>query len=193
MTVCPLRISRWTLSGTRAGAVRRGRQHLDNAGRLPGLEQTEHSPYVQGPIDRKPNLPYPPLVDNEEISAGQPLIMARIGVVDDDLSVRRAVGRLLRANGYTCVTYESAEVALADPALLRVNCIIIDIQLGGMNGFEFRDRLDSLGVRIPRLFITAHVGSDLPGRLGDSVLLIKPFEEGQLIASLQNLMGSCQF
>jgi FixJ family two-component response regulator len=159
---------------------------------FPAWSKPSISPYVQGPIDRKPNLPYSPLVERRD-ECRTPLTMARIGVVDDDLSVRRAVGRLLRANGYTCVTYESAEVALADPALLRVNCIIIDIQLGGMNGFEFRDRLDSLGVRIPRLFITAHVGSDLPGRLGDSVLLIKPFEEGQLIASLQSLMGSCQF
>jgi FixJ family two-component response regulator len=117
------------------------------------------------------------------------VIMARIGVVDDDLSVRRAVARLLRANGYTCVTYESAEVALTDPALLRLNCIVIDIQLGGMNGFEFRDRLDSLGVHIPSLFITAHVGPDLPGHLGNSLLLIKPFEEEQLMASIKLSIG----
>jgi len=115
--------------------------------------------------------------------------MARIGVIDDDLSVRRAVARLLRANGYRCVTYESAELALTDPALLHLNCIIIDIQLGGMDGFEFRDRLDSLGVHIPRLFITAHVGPDLPGRLGDSVLLVKPFEEDRLIASIEDSIG----
>jgi FixJ family two-component response regulator len=115
--------------------------------------------------------------------------MARIGLIDDDLSVRRAVGRLLRANGYSCVTYESAEDALTDPALQQMSCIIIDIQLGGMNGFEFRDRLDALGVRIPRLFITAHVGPELPGRLGDSVLLIKPFEEDQLMASIKSSMG----
>lgn len=117
------------------------------------------------------------------------MITARIGVIDDDLSVRRAVGRLLRANGYSCVTYESAENALTDPALFHMNCIIIDIQLGGMNGFAFRDRLDSLGVNIPRLFITAHLESDLPGRLGDCVLLIKPFEENELIASIKSLMG----
>jgi len=115
--------------------------------------------------------------------------MVRIGVIDDDLSVRRAVGRLLRTHGYSCVTYESAESALSDPALVNMNCLIIDVYLGGMNGFEFRDRLDLLGVGIPRLFITADVGSDLPGRLDDSVLLIKPFEEDQLIASIERLMG----
>src|SRR5271163_2212663 len=116
-------------------------------------------------------------------------MMARIGLVDDDLSVRRAVGRLLRANGYSCVTYESAEVALTDPTLPQMSCIIIDIQLGGMNGFEFRDRLDALGVRIPSLFITAHVGPDLPGHFGNSLLLIKPFEEEQLMASIKRSIG----
>ncbi len=70
-----------------------------------------------------------------------------------------------------------------------MNCITIDIQLGGMKGFEFRDRLDSLGVNIPRLFITAHAESDLPGRLGDCILLIEPFEENQLLASIKSLMG----
>jgi FixJ family two-component response regulator len=117
------------------------------------------------------------------------LIMTRIGLIDDDLSVRRAVGRLLRANGYSCVTYESGEVALTDPTLLQMSCIIIDIQLGGMNGFEFRDRLCALGVRIPTFFITAQVGPALPGRLGDSVLLLKPFEEEQLMASIKSSIG----
>jgi hypothetical protein len=41
--------------------------------------------------------------------------MLRIGLVDDDLSVRKALSRLLRANGYYCSTYESGEAALADP------------------------------------------------------------------------------
>jgi FixJ family two-component response regulator len=116
-------------------------------------------------------------------------MMVRIGLVDDDSSVRRAVARLLRTNGYDCVTYDSAEVALTDPALLQMDCIIIDIQLGGMNGFEFRDRLDALGVRIPSLFITAHIGPDLPGRLGNRVLLVKPFGEDQLIGSIKSSMG----
>ena len=118
---------------------------------------------------------------------------ARIGLIDDDLSVRRAIARLLQTHGYSCVAYGSAEIALADPTLLGMNCIIIDIQLGGINGLEFSERLDALRAGIPRVFITAHTESDLgylaSERLRNSLLLTKPFEEDQLIASIKGAMG----
>lgn len=113
-------------------------------------------------------------------------IKACIGLVDEDVSVRRALERLLKTHGYSCATYESAEAALGDPLLQEIQCIIIDVQLAGMNGFELCDRLDALEVRIPRIFITAHVQAEVPDRLGHCALLIKPFEEKQLIASIEN-------
>jgi FixJ family two-component response regulator len=114
---------------------------------------------------------------------------ARIGLIDDDLSVRRAIRRLLRTHGYTCQTYESAEAALTDPAFPKIDLAIIDIQLGGMNGFEFCDRLRLLDIHIPHIFITAHLQSDVPDRLKDSILLAKPFEENALIDSIKKLMA----
>ncbi len=116
-------------------------------------------------------------------------VKARVGLIDDDLSVRRAVGRLLWTHGYVCATYDSAEAALVDPAFMEMDCIIVDVQLGGMNGFELCSRLDELKVRIPHIFITAHAESDLPDILVDSIVLTKPFEENQLIASIQSSIG----
>ena len=58
----------------------------------------------------------------------------RITLVDDDASVRSAVSRLLRSNNYTCKTYESAESALADPGFTTGDCLVLDVQLSGMNG-----------------------------------------------------------
>lgn len=119
-------------------------------------------------------------------------ITVRVGLIDDDASVRRAVARLLQTHGYSCVAYDSAEMALADPNLLGMNCIIVDVQLGGMNGFELCEQLDALGPRIPRIFITAHTESDLgdyADRWSDAMLLTKPFEEDRLIASIECCMG----
>src|SRR5271170_3342453 len=110
-----------------------------------------------------------------------PTVKIRVGLVDDDVSVRRAVSRLLRINGYSCASYESAEAALNDPEFLQMHCIIVDVQLGGMNGFELGHRLDALDLHIPRIFITAHMESDLPDHLANSILLYKPFDENQLI------------
>jgi CheY-like chemotaxis protein len=114
-----------------------------------------------------------------------PRVKIRIGVVDDDVSVRRALSRLLRIHGYSCLSYDSAEAALKDPEFLQMNCIIVDVRLGGMNGFELGHRLDVLHPQIPRIFITAHMSTDLPDHPGDSVLLTKPFDENQLLALIE--------
>jgi FixJ family two-component response regulator len=95
------------------------------------------------------------------------------------------VSRLLRIHGYLCSSYESAEEALNDPQFLQMNCHVFDVQLGGMNGFELGHRLDALQLQIPRIFITAHMVSDLPEHPEDSVLLMKPFDDNQLLALIK--------
>ena len=113
--------------------------------------------------------------------------------MDDDLSVRRAVGRLLRTHGYDCMIYDSAEAALSDPDFPRMNCVILDVQLGGISGFELGERLHSLGLSMPQIFITAHVKSDFPQRSQDTALLVKPFDESQLIDLIKDATGSSSF
>jgi FixJ family two-component response regulator len=144
------------------------------------LHTAEHCPSVAGVfLDPK----------GEFISHDLPTATMRIGLVDDDVSVRRAVARMIRAYGYSCLIYESGESALADPEILHMDCLIVDIQLGGINGFELRDRLRALGFPIPHVFITAHMESDSAqwsARVGKSVVLTKPFEEHQLIASIES-------
>jgi FixJ family two-component response regulator len=124
----------------------------------------------------------------EFISRDLPTTM-RIGLIDDDVSVRRAVGRMLRTYGYSCSIYDSGESALADPEILHMDCLVVDIQLGGISGFELCDRLSALGFAIPHVFITAHMEPDSTqwtGRIGKSIVLTKPFEEQQLIASIES-------
>ena len=118
-------------------------------------------------------------------------IATRIGLVDDDLSVRKAMSRLLRSRGSVCIAYESAEAALADPNLLLLHCLILDIELPEMNGFELRDHLIQLGSPIPHLFLTAHTESDFAdwnARMGDSLCLRKPVDENQLISVINELI-----
>jgi FixJ family two-component response regulator len=111
----------------------------------------------------------------------------KIALIDDDASVRRAVSRLLRSHDYVCNAYESAESALADPDLRRADCLVLDVQLSGMNGFALRDRLLRDGIRIPCLFITAHAETDSPEwrrAVGNNPCVIKPFDEAQLLAAI---------
>ena len=79
-----------------------------------------------------------------------------VAVVDDDESVCRSLGRLLRAGGLQPVTYESAESFLADKKRPQFGCLVLDIQLSDMSGIELAQRLVAVGEHTPIIFITAH-------------------------------------
>lgn len=115
----------------------------------------------------------------------------KIALIDDDASVRSAVSRLLRSHNYACRGYESAESALADPGLPEMHCLVVDVQLSGMNGFAFRDRLLRDGILIPCLFITAHAETDSAEwklAIGNHPCVIKPFDESQLLTAIDKLL-----
>ena len=80
-----------------------------------------------------------------------------VAVVDDDQSVCRSFARLLRAAGIQPVTYGSAEAFLADSKRPQFDCMVFDVQLGGMSGIELAQVLAATeGQRAPVIYITAH-------------------------------------
>jgi FixJ family two-component response regulator len=84
-----------------------------------------------------------------------------VAVVDDDESLCRSLGRLLRAAEIQPVTYSSAEAFLADRKHPQFDCLVLDIHLGGMSGIELQRRLLATGEKTPVIFITAQDDSDL--------------------------------
>jgi FixJ family two-component response regulator len=87
------------------------------------------------------------------MSDTEPLYVA---VVDDDENIGRSLGRLLRAAGMQSITYTSGEAFLADTKHPRFDCLVLDVQLGGMSGIELGRRLVSEGRYTPFIYITAH-------------------------------------
>ena len=79
-----------------------------------------------------------------------------VAVIDDDESLCRSVGRLLRAAGMEAVMYDSAEAFLEDTKRPQFDCLLLDIQLGGMSGIELNQELAASGSTTPVIFITAH-------------------------------------
>jgi len=79
-----------------------------------------------------------------------------VAVVDDDESLGRSLGRLLRAAGYCSVIYPSAEAFLSDAKQPRFDCLVLDVQLGGISGMELGQQLALSGSKTPVVFITAH-------------------------------------
>src|SRR6476646_3599061 len=78
-----------------------------------------------------------------------------VAVVDDDASTRGATESLLDAHGYATVGLSSAEEFLERGTAVQVDCILLDIHLGGASGIELRRRLTASGSTLPVIFMTA--------------------------------------
>lgn len=116
----------------------------------------------------------------------------RIGLIDDDVSVRRGLSRLMRTHGFECMVYASGEAALEDAELTSADFLIVDIQLSGMDGFAIRDRLREKGVATPMVFITAYIDADSAEwqrRMGSTPYLAKPFEATDLFETIDRVLG----
>jgi len=79
-----------------------------------------------------------------------------VAIVDDDESLCRSLGRLLRHAGFQPLTFPSAESFIRSPERAHLKCLLLDIQLGGMSGLELHRLLLAEGDRTPVIYITAH-------------------------------------
>lgn len=115
-----------------------------------------------------------------------------ISIVDDDLSVRRALRRLVQSAGYLVETFASAHEFLSSTPSSRTACLVLDIYLEGMSGFELQEQLATDRVSIPIIFITAHddvATRDRIKRAGVAGYLGKPFDGQALLDAIQQVAG----
>jgi FixJ family two-component response regulator len=111
-----------------------------------------------------------------------------ITVVDDDADVREALTGLMKSQGYPVIGFASAAEFLAQPNVRATSCLIADVHMPGMTGFELHKRLLEVGHDIPTIFITAFPDdSDRVRALSDGVIgyLAKPCKARILLASVQ--------
>lgn len=116
-----------------------------------------------------------------------------IAIVDDDKSVREALNGLVRSLGYAAVVFASAEELLKFDRTGDIACLITDIQMPGLSGLDLCSRLAEEKKRIPTILITAYPNDRVMQRARDAgvtALLIKPFNESELIASLRSAVNT---
>ena len=113
-----------------------------------------------------------------------------VAVVDDDEKFCRSLGRLLSAAGMQSITYTSAEAFLADTKHPRFDCLLLDIQLGGMSGIELGRRLVAEGRYAPFIYITAHDDPDVRAgaeAAGCAAFFRKTDRGGDLLAAIRRV------
>lgn len=114
-----------------------------------------------------------------------------VAVVDDDESFARAMERLFRASGFAVRTYPSAEAFLAATPRPELECLVLDIQLGGMSGLELQQHLRGLGATQPVIFVTAHDVPDIRAAAehgGCAAYFSKPVHGKSIIDAITNAL-----
>ena len=110
-----------------------------------------------------------------------------VHLVDDDASVRRSVGFMLKTSGYQVQSYKSGQELLKTSDLSQ-GCVLLDIRMPGMDGLEVQQALQEKGVGLPVIIMTGHgdVGLAVKAMKAGAVDFIeKPFEKDALLESLQ--------
>jgi FixJ family two-component response regulator len=116
-----------------------------------------------------------------------------ISIVDDDESVRTAVGSLIKSLGFVARTFASAEEFLSSPHVGETACLISDVQMPGISGVELQSRLAADNYRTPIIFISAFGNEAVAQRAlkaGATAFLHKPFDGKTLMKCLEEALNS---
>ncbi len=108
-------------------------------------------------------------------------------VVDDDDGMSQAIERRLGAAGFQVMKFSSAEALIESGAAARAGCLILDIHLPGLSGFDLHQRLAQRGIARPVIFITAYDDSESQAhaeRAGAVGYFTKPFSGQLLVAAI---------
>ena len=118
---------------------------------------------------------------------------ASIYVVDDDVSVREAVGSLVRSAGYRAETFGSAQEFLATPRTGAPSCLVLDVQLPGLSGLDLQQELAKVDAQIPIIFLSGHGNIPMTVRAikaGALEFLTKPIDGEDLLDAVRKGIAS---
>jgi len=112
-----------------------------------------------------------------------------IFLVDDDPGVLKALSRVLRGDGWSVETFESAEAFLARPEHMVEGCLVLDVTMPGIDGLELQHRLAAAGESLPIVFVSGY-GDILMAvqaiKAGAADFLIKPVQAAELLAAVRS-------
>jgi len=120
---------------------------------------------------------------------------ANVAVIDDESSVREALRKALEADGYKVVTFPSGQAFFADDERGRFRCLVVDVNLPGMNGLALQDRLKQERSDMPIIFVTGSgvLSSAVRAmREGAADFLQKPVRIDALRESVQRVLAGSE-
>ena len=110
-----------------------------------------------------------------------------VSIVDDDASVRRDLRRMVESAGFAVATFGSGSEVLEGELSRAAACLVMDVYLGDMTGFEVQRHLAARGIDLPTIFITAHddaVTFERARQARVAAYLLKPVEGDVLVDAI---------
>ncbi len=114
-----------------------------------------------------------------------------IAIVDDDVAVRQAMGRLVRSLDMAAELYGGAPELLQSASIGDIACVITDVQMPVMNGFALCEALRARGYHMPVIFMTAYAQEGYEQRAraaGAAWFLHKPIQDTDIIRCIENAL-----
>jgi FixJ family two-component response regulator len=115
----------------------------------------------------------------------------KIAIIDDDWGMREAIKTLTETVGLCAEGFSSAEEFLSSPGAHDSKCLILDVRMPGISGFELQHRLAEDNRRIPIIFMTAYYSEAERARAieaGAVAFLQKPFSEQTLFNAIHSAL-----
>jgi FixJ family two-component response regulator len=117
-----------------------------------------------------------------------------VAVVDDDPSVLRSLRSLLLSSGFRVQAFQSGAAFLASPELARIDCLILDVHMPGMSGWNVVSQLHTIRPIIPFIVLTATADHEVAARMmkeGAVACLRKPASGGELLGAVRTALRKC--
>jgi FixJ family two-component response regulator len=115
-----------------------------------------------------------------------------IAVVDDEESVRKALERLIRSAGFAVETFSSGSAFIESTRHVKPSCVVLDLHMPDVNGFEVQVALSLLGSGVPVIVITADDSAQsraLAFEQGANAYLGKPVDETMLLDAIHDAIS----
>lgn len=125
-------------------------------------------------------------------NGGSSIHRSLVAVVDDDESVRESLPDLLGEFGFQARVFSSAQEFLVSDSVGQTKCLVLDIAMPGMTGFDLQQELKVRGQNIPIIFITGQKDETVRKRAlerGAVGFLLKPFSDTALLRALHTALG----
>jgi FixJ family two-component response regulator len=134
----------------------------------------------------------PDLEIHFQLGASMTQMQPVIAIVEDNVSIQRALARLLSTAGWQARTFASAEAFLHTRLQVLPDCLILDLWLPGMTGVELMEYLAAKGSLLPAIIMTARDDPQMHMRAlqaGAVAYFLKPLEGPELLQAVQDALN----